>query len=187
MSKTTKVVLGVVIAFVILVGGTIGYIFSAKFTGERYEQSVFAQDESMQNTWAMTQNTLKMSGVTVKNYGETFIKSLEANAKRYENDKGGMMKWVQEAKSQMSPDLHSKFMNTIEKIYAKKEARQLSKISVVQEYRTWRKASLKGSIAVALFSFPSDKSKKIEDRIISTKETKQTWDTREDTTENPFG
>ena len=106
MSKTTKVVLGVVIAFVILVGGTIGYIFSAKFTGERYEQSVFAQDESMQNTWAMTQNTLKMSGVTVKNYGETFIKSLEANAKRYENDKGGMMKWVQEAKSQMSPDLH---------------------------------------------------------------------------------
>ena len=78
-------------------------------------------------------------------------------------------------------------MNTIEKIYAKKEARQLSKISVVQEYRTWRKASLKGSIAVALFSFPSDKSKKIEDRIISTKETKQTWDTREDTTENPFG
>jgi len=186
MKTSTKVIIGIVLSLFLLIGGTVGYIFSAKFTGEIYEQSIFAQDESMQNTWGMMENTLKMQGFTVKNYGETFIKSIKANAIRYENDKGGMMKWVQEASSQMSPETHTKFMNTIEKVYAKKEARQLSKISVVQEYRTWRKASFKGMIGSSLFNFPSEKAKKIEDRIISTKNTKKTWETGEDTTTNPF-
>ena len=59
MSKTTNVILGIAMSFVLLVGGIIGYVFSAKFTAERYEQSIFAQDESMQNTWGMMENTLK--------------------------------------------------------------------------------------------------------------------------------
>jgi len=186
VSSTTKIVIGVVLSFMLLIGGTIGYVVSAKFTGETFEQSIFAQDESMQNTWGMMEQTLKMQGFAVKNYGETFIKTLEANAKRYENDKGGMMKWVQEAKSQMSDKAHTTFMATVEKVYAKKEARQLSKISVVQEYRTWRAASMKGTIGVMLFNFPSEKAKKIEDRIISTKGTKKTWETGEDVAEDPF-
>ena len=186
MSKGAKIAIGVVLSFLLLIGGTIGYVVSAKFTGETFEQSIFAQDESMQNTWGMMEQTLKMQGFTVKNYGETFIKTLEANAKRYENDKGGMMKWVQEARSQMSDKAHLTFMQTIEKVYAKKEARQLSKISVVQEYRTWTKASMKGTIATMVFNLPSDKATKIMDRIISTKQTKKTWETGEDVAEDPF-
>jgi len=186
MSTGLKVTIGVVLSFMLLIGGTVGYIFSAKFTGETYEQSVLAQDESMQNTWGMMEGLLKMQGFTVKNYGETFIKSLKANAERYQNDKNAMMKWVQEAKSQMSDKAHLQLMKTIEKVYAKKEARQKSKISVVQEYRTWRKASLKGTIGVAIFNFPSEKVKKIENRIISTKGTKKTWETGEDEVSDPF-
>lgn len=186
MKKQTQVKLGIAAAIIVSIISTGAYIVSAKFTGSTYENGILAQDESMQNTWAMTQQQMKMGGITVKNYGATFIKSLEANAKRYENDKGGMMKWVQEASGVMSPDLHKSFMNTIEKVYAKKEARQLSKISYVQEYRTWRTASVKGFIAVSFFDFPSKEVKKIEDRIISTKEVKQTWETGEDTVEDPF-
>ena len=186
MSKTTKIILGVVLSFMVFIGGTIGYVVSAKFTAETYEQAIYAQDESMQNTWGMMEQQLKLSGVTVKNYGETFIKSLEANAKRYENDKGGMMKWVQEARSQMSPDLHKSLMKTIEKVYAKKEARQLSKISVTQEYRTYLKTTLKGTVAGGIFSYPTDKATKIMDRIISTKGTKKTWETGEDETPKLF-
>jgi len=182
----SKLAIGILLSLVLLIGGTIGYVVSAKFTGETYEQSIFAQDESMQNTWGQMEGMMKMAGFTVKNYGETFIKTLEANAKRYENDKGGMMKWVQEARSQMSENAHLKFMGIVEKVYAKKEARQLSKISVVQEYRTWRKASMKGTIGVMVFNFPSDKAKIIEDRIISTKATKKTWETGEEETTNPF-
>jgi len=186
MSTTAKIVIGVVLSLFLLIGGTVGYMFSAKFTSETYEQAVFAQDEGMQNTWGMMENTLKMQGFTVKNYGKTFIKTLEANAKRYENDKNAMMKWVQEAKSQMSDKAYTKFMDTIEKVYAKKEARQLSKISVVQEYRTYLNASLKGTVAKALFNYPTEKAKKIMDRIISTKQTKKTWESGEDVVEDPF-
>lgn len=186
MSKTTKVVLGLVLSFVVLVGGSIAYVISAKFTAEKYEQSIFAQDESMQNVWAMMEGTLQMQGFTVENYGETFIKSLQANAQRYENDKNAMMKWVQEARSQMSPDIHSKFMDTIEKAYAKKEMQQKSKISVVQEYRTFLNASIKGTIAKAFFSYETEKAKKIMNRIISSKKTKKTWETGEDNAVNPF-
>jgi hypothetical protein len=102
---------------------------------------------------------------------------LEANAKRYEHDKGAMMKWVQEAQGQMSPALHDRLMTTIEKVYAKKEARQLSKISVVQDYRNFINYSMKGKIAKIFFDYPSAKATKIMNRIISTKETKQTWET----------
>ena len=96
------------------------------------------------------------------------------------------MKWVQEAKSQMSDKAHLTFMNTIEKVYAKKEARQLSKISVAQEYRTFINASIKGTVASVVFSYPREKATKIMDRVISTKGTKTTWETGEDTVINPL-
>lgn len=186
MSKTTKIILGLFLSFLLLIGGIVGYVISAKFTAERFEQSVFAQDESMQNTWAMMEQTLKTQGFTVKNYSEEFIKSIAANAKRYENDKGGMMKWIQESKNQMSPDAFIKLMDTVEKVYAKKEARQKSKISVVQSYRTFTNASIKGTVSTTFFNYPTDKAQKIMDRIISTKTTKSTWETSEDKTINPF-
>jgi hypothetical protein len=186
MSTTTKTILGIALTIIILIGGMIGYVISSKFTAERFEQSVFAQDEQMRNTWSMMEGTLKTQGFTVKNYSEEFIKSIKANAKRYENDKGGMMKWIQESKNQMSPEAHKKLMDTVEKVYAKKEARQASKISVVQSYRTFMTSSVKGTIATVVFNYPTDKAKKIMDRIISTKSTKETWETGEDSVINPF-
>lgn len=177
MTTGTKIVLGAVISLFLIIGGTVGYVFSAKFTAETKEQSVYAQDESMQSTWGMMEQTLKMQGFTVKAYGKTFIDSIKANAERYANDKGGMMKWVQEAQSQMSPAAHTKFMDTIEKVYAKKEAKQLSKISVVQDYRTFLNGSFKGMVAKGFFDYPTAKATKIMDRIITTKGTTKTWET----------
>lgn len=187
MKTGTKIGLAIGLSTLLAVGGSISYIIGAKFTAEKYENAVFAQDESMQNTWGMMEQSLKMQGFTVKNYGKAFIDSIQANAKRYENDKGGMMKWVQESQNQMSPEIHKKFMMTIEKVYARKEAKQLSKISVVQEYRTFRDASVKGFIATSFFSYPTAKCLTIEDRIISTKGTKKTWDIGiEEDAKDPF-
>ena len=181
MSNGAKIGLGIFMVFMVLIGGGALYVNSAYDTAGTKENAVIAQDESMQSTWGMTEQTLKMSGVTVKNYGATFIKSLEANAKRYENDKNTMMKFVQESAGVMSPELHKRLMTTIEKVYAKKEAKQLSKISVVQDYRNFINFSMKGKIAKLFFNYPSAKATKIMDRIISTKATKKTWETGNDT------
>lgn len=182
MTNTVKMFIGIGLAFILGF-----YVIGAKFSAETYEQSVFAQDESMQNTWGMSEQELSMGGFTVKNYGETFIKTLQANAERYKNDQGAMMKWVQESRSQMSPELHLKFMDSITKVYAKREAKQNSKISVVQEYRTWLNASIKGSIATYVMNYPTPKAVKIMDRIIATQNTRTTWETGiEAPAKNPF-
>jgi len=186
MSTGVKVVIGAVLSLLLLVGGTVGYVMSAKFTGERFEQSVLAQDEAMQNVWAAVDKELKMSGFTVKQGSKFSIDKIKAQAERYKNDQGAMMKWVQEAQPGADEKLYSKFMDIISKAYAREESQQKSKISVVQEYRTWRKASLKGTIGVALFNFPSKEVKEIEDRIITTKKTKKTWETGEDEVSDPF-
>lgn len=174
------ITLSVMFGLFVVFGGTIGYVVSAKFQAAKWENAIIAQDESMQSTWGMMEQSLKMQGFTVKNYSEEFIKSIEANAKRYENDKNAMMKWVQESQSQLSPETHKKFMDTVEKVYVKKEAKQLSKISVVQEYRNFTSSSVKGFVANIVWGYPSDKVTVIMDRIITTKGTKETWETGEE-------
>lgn len=186
MSRAAKIGLGIGLGTIVFIGIIITYLISAKFTAERYEQTVYAQDEQMQNVWGMMQNNLEMQGFTVDKYGKDFINSIKANAIRYENDRGSMMKWVQESSSQMSPDIHKKFMVAIEKAYAKKEAAQKTKIAMVQEYRTYLNASLKGTISKIVFSYPTAKAQEIMDRIIKTKKVTQTWETGNDEVSNPF-
>ena len=187
MSTGLKIFLSIIVTIIVVIGGIVGYVISSKFTAERYEQSIFAQDESMQSTWGMMEQTLKMQGFTVEKYGKDFIETIKANAIRYENDKNSMMKWVQESANQMSPDMHAKFMDTVEKVYAKKEAKQLSKISVSQEYRSYLNASIKGLIAMNFFNYPTEKATKIMDRIITTTGTQSTWETGiEPEAPNPF-
>ena len=187
MSNTAKTIIGTILILIVIIGGTFGYIMGAKFKANEYETAITARFQSMESTWGMMEQQLKMQGFTVKNYGETFIKSLEANAKRYENDKGSMMKWVQEAAGVMSPDMHKKFSDSIEKAYAKKEMKQESKISVAQEYDKWLGSTWKGMIASSFFSYPSAKARKIMDTIVSTKGAKKAMETGiEEEAKDPF-
>ncbi len=169
MSTTVKAAIATVLILVSLIGGATLYVFGAKFTAHDYEVSVKSAFKSMESTWGMMEQSLKMQGFTVKNYGETFIKTLEANAKRYENDKGAMMKWVQEAKSQMSPEMHLKFATSIEKAYAKKEAKQATKIAIDEQYEKFLGNSFKGAIATSVWNYPTPAIKKIMDTVVSTK------------------
>jgi hypothetical protein len=186
MSNTAKIVIGVVLSLFLVIGGTIGYVVNAKFAGERFENAIFAQDETMQNTWAQTGNMLKMNGITLKHYTEHDLKKIELAMKRYADKPNLMMVWAKEQGNTLTPQLHEKLMNTVEKVAAKKIAKQDAKISMVQEYRTWRTSSMQGTVGTMFFNFPSEKAKKIEDRIISNKETKETWETGEDNTAEDF-
>jgi hypothetical protein len=140
----------------------------------------------MQNVHATMKNALKMQGFTVKNYTESDLKKIEIAVGRYADKPNLMVQWAKEQGNQLSPKLHSKFMDAIEKFYAKWEVSQKSKISVAQEYRTFISASVKGTIASAVFNYPTEKATKIMDRIISSKETKKTWETGMDEVTDPF-
>jgi len=183
-----KVLIGTLLSVVAVIAFSVYFLLSSKFTAEKFEVGVKATDKSMQSTWAMVENNLNMQGFTVKNYGETFINSIKAQAERYANDRNGMMKWVQENRAGMTAETHTKFMNAIEKGYAQKDARQQGKISYVQEYETYLNASLKGMIAKGFFNYPTVPTKDIMDRIISSKQTKETWKTGNDESgsKNPF-
>lgn len=186
MSTGIKVTIGVVLMMFLVVGGSVMYVLGAKFTAERYEQSIYAQDENMQNVHASMKNSLKLQGLTVKNYTESDIKKMEVAIKRYADKPNLMMQWAQESNNGLSPALHEKFMVAVEKFYAKWEVTQKSKISVAQEYRTFLKASIKGTVAGVIFNYPTDKVQTIMDRIISSAETKATWDTGEDVVDDVF-
>ena len=162
------------------------YFISAKFTAEKFEQSIIAQDEQMQNVHGAMENALKMQGFTVKNYTESDLKKLEIGIKRYADKPQLMMQWAQEQGNTLSPDLHKKFMDAIDKFYVKWEMTQKSKISVVQEYRTYLKSSIKGTISTVVFSYPNTETKIIMDRIISTGKTKEAWAAGVDEVSNPF-
>lgn len=186
MSNGTKIALGSIMVFIVLFGGIVGYAFSAKYTAERKDNAVVAQDESMQNTFAMSSNMLKMSGITVKNFAEQDIKKIEIAMKRYVNKPNLMMIWAKEQGNTFSPSLHAKLMVTIEKVAAKKEKVQLSKISVVQDYRDFISGSFKGTVAQMMGNYPSAKAQVIMDRIITNKATKETWNTGNDEVQDDF-
>jgi len=186
MSKGMKIFIAILLGLFLIIGGTIAYIISAKFTAEKYEQAIFAQDENMQNVHSTMKNALKLQGFTVKNYTESDIKKMQIAIKRYADKPNMMVQWAKENGNVLSPKMHSKFMDAIEKFYLKWELSQKSKISVVQEYRTYLNASVKGSIASAFFNYPREKTQKIMDRIISTKKTQKTWETGVDEITDPF-
>lgn len=178
--------LGKKIAWAVGIIAVIIYLVTGVFQARKFENGIFAQKESMQNTWAMMSERLKMEGFTVKNYPKSFIDAIEANAKRYANDKNAMMKWVTESKSQLSDKAYLKFMDTISKVYAAKESKQLNKISFTQLYRDWLGTTLHGNVTGAVFSFPTEKALKIMDTVIVNKETQETFETGIETTKNPF-
>jgi len=165
----------------------VGFFISARFAAERYEETVIARDQSMQNVWSMTQQAMEMEGFTTKDFSQTFIDGIKAQANRYENDTGGMMKWVKEAASQLTPEVHVAFMKSLDKIFTKKEMSQKNKISSSQDYKTWLKTTIKGSAAKYILRYPSKEANTIMSRVIVTKKTKETWETGIEEVSNPFG
>lgn len=187
MSSGTKIFIAMILIFMVMIGGIIGYIFNAKFTANNFESSIKAQFQSMENTWGQMEQELSMAGFATKDYGDKFISVVKAQAERYAEDKNTMMKWVQEAGSQMSPDMHKKFVDIVEKSFAKKEMKQDSKIAVVEQYNKFLGGSFKGMIAGGIFNYPSIETKKIMDTIVSTQNAKNAMSTGiEAPTVNPF-
>ena len=175
MTKGTKIAIGSVVGVLATIIIIFAYFISAKFKAEEFEASSKSRYEQMENIHGSLTQALAMEGFTVKNYGKTFIDTIDAGVKRYADKPQLMMQWVQEQRQAFPPDVHTKFMASIERFYTKWEISQKNKISVVQEYRKFLNASVKGAIAKGFFSYPTKEVQEIMDKVISSKDTKETF------------
>ena len=186
MTKGSIVTLSVIGAIVLVILICVGSIVGVNNNCVSMENGIFASFEQMQNVNGALVNKVKSSGFTVQNYSKTFIKGIEANIKRYANDKNLLMKWVQESQAQSpNPEIWTKLQDTIEAGYTEFEASQRDKIDRVRIYRTYTKV-FPNVIFANMFGFPTKKATDIMDKIISTKDTKKTFTTGEMDSVNPF-
>lgn len=186
MSNGAKITLGVVLFFLVLIGGTVGYVMSSKFTANKFENSLFAENENMRNVHSSGQNSLKMQSFAVKNYTKADLEKVEALVKKFDGKPNLLMMAVKENNQGLSPELHKEFMDAIQKYYVKWEVVQKSKISVTQEYRNYLNTTMKGSLASGMFNYPTKKANDIMEQVISSKETEKAFATGVDVATDLF-
>lgn len=175
----------IILSVLILVAGG-GFLLSSKFTAAKFENSVKATNENMKNVYSTGQNSLQMLASTVKNYTKSDLEKVKVLIGKYDGKPQMLMMAIKENSQGLSPQLHRDFMDAIEKYAAKWEVTQKTKISVTQEYRTFLDASIKGSIASAIFAYPTKPVQDMMDQIIMSDQAKTTFETGIDNAKDPF-
>jgi hypothetical protein len=187
MSIATKLVLGFMILMIIGVVGIVSYVISAKFTANEFETSITYSDKDNQNIYSNMNKIMDASGLTVQNYGDTKIKAIQEEVKRYADKPALMAQFVKENPQQIDSKIWEKFMDMYEKNTVAIQNAQTSRLSKAQEYQTWLGSTGKGFIAGTVFNYPTPECKKTMERVIETKQTKDTWETGIDQTPRAFG
>jgi len=178
--------IGTLIVIILGVAGVIGYVVSAKFIAATYENDITYSNKNLENVHSSVGKILQTSGITVKNFGETKIKAIEAAVQRYADKPQLMMQWVQENPQQIDSKVWEKFQDQVEVQYTKFEMEQTVKISKSQAYQNYLDTTVKGFVAQTVWSYPKPETKKIMDQVISTGESKTTFETGVDTSVDPF-
>lgn len=178
--------IGIVLTLFVVFGGLVGYVISAKFTAAGFENDITYSNKNLENVHSSVNKILQASGITVKNFGETKIKAIEAAVQRYADKPQLMMQWVQENPQQIDSKIWEKFQDQIEAQYTKFEMEQKTKISKSQAYQNYLDTTVKGFVSQVVWSYPKPETKKIMEQVISTEGSKTTFETGVDTTVDPF-
>jgi hypothetical protein len=183
---------GVIVALVI--GGIfVTVIGIAVITGisinnncNRQERGIVATDRDMQNVHASIFNQIKSQGLVVEKYGDMVIQAMKVAVEgRYgKNGSQAAMQWIQEQNPSISPDIMTKLQTVIEAGYTSFEAKQRTKIDQVRVYETYLGNFPQGMIA-GMFGWPKVDLKSLSE-VISTAETKETFQSKEMRTIDPF-
>jgi primosomal protein N' len=177
MSTGTKVFLGIFIFLIISAISIVGYVVSAKFTAEKHEKGIIYSSKNMQNVHSSVRKIVKTSGLTVKNFGDTKIKAINAKIQQYADKPKMMMMWVKENPQQIDSKVWEKFQDQMEKQYTRFDTEQKMKIARSQAYDTYLSSSLKGFVASEFWSYPTMETKALMEQVIQTEETKDTFET----------
>lgn len=177
MQKSTKIIIGLMIGFIITIGLTIGWLVSIKFQAGAFENQITASNQNLQNIHSSVNKILTSSGITVKNFGETKIKAIQEGIKRYENNPQLLMQFVQENPQQIDSKLWENFQKQIEVQYTKFEMEQKLKISRSQEYKNFLDNTVRGNVANIVWSYPRAETLAIMNQVIMTGDSKETFET----------
>ena len=177
MAKSTKIILGLFLGFILTIGLTIGWIVSIKFQAGTFENTIVASNQNLQNVHSSVNKILTSSGITVKNFGETKIKAIESAVQRYADKPQLMMQWIQENPQQIDSKLWENFQKQIEVQYTKFEMSQTLKISKTQEYKNFLDNTVRGNVAQLVWSYPRAETLAIMNQVIMTGDSKETFET----------
>lgn len=187
--KTGSIVALSILGIFVLIGfGTCSYIVGTNNTCIRQENSILTAWEEFQNIDGALENSLRAQGITVGNYSDTFIKSIQENVKRYANDQQLMFKMVQESAA-IAPDseLWKKIQNSIEAGYTQWSQWQKSLRDKVRVYRDYIEPFPR-SFVVQMLGFPKKEDVIMAmNTVIVAESTKQTFDTGVKKATDPFG
>jgi hypothetical protein len=175
--STGKIVLASLLAFIVVIGMSIAWVVSVKFQAGTFENQITASNQSMQNVHSSVNKILKSSGITVKNFGETKIKVIEARIKMYADKPDMMMMWVKENPENIDSKMWERFQDQIETQYTKFEMEQKDKISKSQAYKDFLDNTVRGQVAQVVWSYPKPETLKIMNQVIKTEETAETFET----------
>lgn len=177
IQKSTKIIIGLMVGFIIAIGLTVGWLISIKFQAGTFENKIIATNDNLKNVHSSVNKILTSSGITVKNFGETKIKAIKESIARYADKPQLMMQFVQENPQQIDSRLWENFQKQIEVQYTKFEMEQKYKISVVQEYKNFLDNTVRGNVAGVVWSYPRAETVNIMKQVIITEDSKETFET----------
>lgn len=177
MQKGTKIIIGLMLGFILTIGLTVAWIISIKFQAGTFENQIVASNQNLQNVHSSVNKILTSSGITVKNFGETKIKAIQASIAKYADKPQLMMMWIKENDQQIDSKLWENFQKQIEVQYTKFEMAQTLKISKSQEYRNFLDNTVRGNIANVVWSYPRAETLAIMNQVIMTEDSKETFST----------
>lgn len=184
MSKYIGWIVIGIISLVVLFLGVSSIISYNNFVD--LETRIDAVDKDMQNVHASIFNNIKSQGLTVEKYGTLVVESIKVSmGGRYGS--GGSkaaFQWIKENNPGIDSKIFYKLQNVIEAGYNSFEATQRTKIDIVRVYKK-NLRSFPSNIVAWVFNFPKIDLKSMEE-VISTAETKETFQKKEMKTINPF-
>ena len=187
MTKSTKIILGLFLGFILTIGLTISWLISIKFESGNFENHILSNNQSLQNIHSSVNKILTSSGITVKNFGETKIKAIQESMKRYENNPQMILQMINENPQQIDSKLWENFQKQIEVQYTKFEMSQTLKISKTQEYKNFLDNTVRGNVAQLVWSYPRAETLAIMNQVIMTGDSKETFSTGIDKAVDVFG
>ena len=177
MQKGTKIIIGLMLGFIITIGLSISWLVSIKFASGTLENEIISTNQNLQNIHSSVNKILTSSGITVKNFGETKIKAIQASIAKYADKPQLMMMWIKENDQQIDSKLWENFQKQIEVQYTKFEMAQTNKISKVQEYRNFLDNTVRGNVSQLVWSYPRAETLSIMNQVIMTEDSKETFET----------
>jgi hypothetical protein len=181
--KTTTIVAIVLLAVVAILGLSFIGVYNSC---NSQEKGILAVHNDMQNVHASMFNQMKSQGLAVEKYGDMVIQAInEAMSGRYgEGGSRAAFQWIQENNPTIDAAVMEKLQVAIEAGYNRFEATQRTKIDRLRIYKRDLDSFPKGFIA-KIFGYPKINLAEME-QVISTKETKKTFETKEMETIDPF-